>query len=64
MEEILPGFRVYLQNSSSENGIFLTFQNCDILSFHISVFVNTTAMVVSYITKLGPVDVSSDVTPR
>ena len=31
------------------------------LNFHISLFVNTTAMVVSYCTKLGPVDLSSDV---
>ena len=31
---------------------------------HITVFVNTTAMVVSYGTKLGPVDMSSDVTTQ
>ena len=29
-----------------------------------SVFVNTTSMVVSYGTKLGPVDLNSDVTPQ
>ena len=33
-----------------------------ILTFHMSVFVNTTAMVVSCGTKLGRVDLSSDVT--
>ena len=33
-------------------------------TFDISVFVNNTAMVVSYITKLDPVDVTSDVTPQ
>ena len=32
-------------------------------TFHISVFVNTTAMVLSYGTKLGPVHLSSDVPP-
>ena len=31
----------------SPNGIFLTFQNCGICIFHISLFVNTTAMVVN-----------------
>ena len=45
----------------SQNRILWTFQNCGILNFHISLFVNTTAMVVSYCTKLGPVDLSSDV---
>ena len=48
----------------SQNGIFLTFQNCGIWTFHIFVFVNTTPMVVSYSTLFGPVDLSSDVTPK
>ena len=36
----------------SQNRIFLTFQNCGICIFHISVFVNTTAMVVNSYTIL------------
>ena len=44
-------------------GYFLPSKMVAFWTFHISVFVNTAAMVVSYGTKLGPVDLSSDVHP-
>ena len=39
---------VWLTSAPSQIGIFLTFQNCGILDLPHSVFVHTTAMVVSY----------------
>ena len=45
----------------AHNRIFLIYKYVAFHTFHIFVFVNTTAMIVGYGTKLGLVDLSSDV---
>ena len=65
MKETLPAFGVsfakpfLLKMGYSSPSKIVAFQ-----TYPISVFVNTTAMVVSYGTKLGPVDLSADVIPK
>ena len=64
MEETLPPFGMSFANPSfSKQDIPNLPKLWHFLTFHISLFVNTTAMVVSYGMKLGPVDLSSDVLP-
>ena len=64
MEKTLPTFGVsFAKPFLLKMGYFEPFKIVAFWTFHISVFVNTIAMMVSYGTKLGPVDLSSDVPP-
>ena len=53
----------FCKSLAAHNRIFLIYKIVAFHTFYISVFVNTTAMVVGYGTKLGQVDLSSDVHP-
>ena len=64
VEETLPTFGVsFAKPFLPKMGYILTSKIVAFWTSHISVFVNTTTMIVNHGTKLGPVDLSSDVPP-